>query len=238
MNPPPTSDDPLASETQGPPTEWEGTAQAAARVGVSSRKVRYWVEAKRIRARKATQDGREVWLVASSDVTSVAEDERRAPERRSEEASEVVAIEATRAASAALQGFLAHVTDEVNREAEDRRRADDDLRTLLRTSEAKAATEHLRTEEALAAQNRLLTDRIDEVGRQATDALKAAQDALQAQQEAFSQVTAERDALATTVGDLAGRVEALQAELQRAKRPWWQQIIKHRREAQHGGEGR
>lgn len=219
-----TSDDDLrdlASETQGPPTEWEGTAQAATRAGVSARKVRYWIEAKRIRAKKALQDGREVWLVASSDVTSAAEEERRAPERRPEEAAEAVAIEATRAASLALQGFLTHVTDEVNREAEDRRRADDDLRTLLRTSEDKAATEHLRTEEALEAQNRLLTGRIDEVGQQATDALKAALAALQAQQEAFSQVTAERDALAATVGDLAERLEELQADLERAKRPWW-----------------
>lgn len=222
--PPPTSDDDLrdlSSDAQGPPTDWEGTAQAAARVGVTARKVRYWIEAKRVRAKKAIQEGREVWLVASSDVTSAAEDERRAQERRSEEASEVVAIEATRAASLALQGFLTHVTDEVNREAEDRRRADDDLRTLLRTSEDRTATEHLRTEEALAAQNRLLTGRIDEVGQQAGEALAAAQRALQAQHEAFAQVTAERDALAATVGDLAGRVEALQAELQRAKRPWW-----------------
>jgi len=220
----PTSDDDLrdlASDAQGPPTEWEGTAQAAARVGVSARKVRYWIEAKRIRARKATQDGREVWLVASSDVTSAAEEERRTPERQSEEASEVVAIEATRAASLALQGFLAHVAEEVNREAEDRRRGDDDLRTLLRSSEEQAATNLLRSEEALAAQNRLLTGRIDEVGQQAGEALAAAQRALQAQQEAFSKVTAERDALAATVGELTGRVEALQAELQRAKRPWW-----------------
>lgn len=74
MNRPPTSDEPLANGAQGPPTEWEGTAQAAARVGVSARKVRYWIEAKRIRARKATQDGREVWLVASSDVTSAGSD--------------------------------------------------------------------------------------------------------------------------------------------------------------------
>ena len=34
-------------------------------------------------------------------------------------------------------------------------------------------------------------------------------------------VTAERDALAATVGELAGRVEELQADLERAKRPWW-----------------
>ena len=221
MNRPPTSDEPLANGAQGPPTEWEGTAQAAARVGVSSRKVRYWVEAKRIRARKATQDGREVWLVASSDVTSEAEDERRPPERRPEEASEAVAIEATRAASLALQGFLAHVADEVNREAEDRRRGDDDLREALRSSEDKAATEHLRTEEALEAQNRLLTGRIDEVAQQAGEALQAAQRALQEQQEAFSQVTAERDALAATVGDLAERLEELQADRERARRPWW-----------------
>jgi len=224
MTPPPTSDDDLrglASETQGAPTDWEGTAQAAARVGVTARKVRYWIEANRVRAKKVLQDGREVWLVASSDVTSAAEDERRAPERRSEEASEVVAIEATRAASAALQGFLAHVSEEVNREAEDRRRADDDLRTLLRTSEDKAATNLLRSEEALATQNRLLAGRIDEVAQQATDALKAAQAAIEAQERAVSQVTAERDALAGTVGELAGRVEELQADLERAKRPWW-----------------
>ena len=218
MNRPPTSDDDLANGAQGPPTEWEGTAQAAARVGVSSRKVRYWVEAKRIRARKATQDGREVWLVASSDVTSVAEEERRAPERRPEEASEVVAIEATRAASAALQGFLAHVAEQVNREAEDRRRGDDDLREALRTSEASSATKHLRTEEALAEQKRDLEARLAEVAQQSGAALEAAQRALQTQQEAFSQVTTERDALAAEVGALRRQVEELQA---RAKRPWW-----------------
>lgn len=71
----------LASDAQGPPTDWEGTAQAAARIGVSARKVRYWIEAKRIRARKATQDGREVWLVASSDVTSAAEEAAEGPRR-------------------------------------------------------------------------------------------------------------------------------------------------------------
>jgi len=221
MTPPPTSDDDLrdlASETQGPPTTWEGTAQAAARVGVTARKVRYWVEAKRIRAKKALQDGREVWLVASSDVTSAAEDERRAPERRSEEASEVVAIEATRAASAALQGFLAHVGEQVDREAEDRRRGDDDLREALRSSEDKAATKHLRTEEALAEQKRDLAARLAEVAQQSGAALEAAQRAVQAQQEAFSQVTAERDALAAAVGALRRQVEELQA---RAKRPWW-----------------
>jgi len=218
MNPPPTSDDPIANGAQGPPTEWEGTAQAAARVGVSSRKVRYWIEANRIRARKATQDGREVWLVASSDVTSAAEEERRTPERRSEEASEVVAIEATRAASAALQGFLAHVAEQVNREAEDRRRGDDDLREALRSSEGKAATNHLRTEEALAEQKRDLEARLAEVAQQSGAALEAAQRALQTQQEAFSQVTTERDALAAEVGALRRQVEELQA---RAKRPWW-----------------
>lgn len=214
MNPPPTSDDPLASETQGPPTEWEGTAQAAARVGVSARKVRYWVEARRIRAKKATQDGREVWLVASSDVTSVAEEERRPQERRSEEVAEVVAIEATRAASAALQGFLANVAEQVNREAEDRRRGDDDLREALRSSEANAATNHLRTEQALAEQKRDLSARLAEVAQQSGAALEAAQRALQAQQEVFSQVSAERDALAE-------RLEELQADLQRARLPWW-----------------
>jgi len=218
MNRPPTSDDDLANGAQGPPTEWEGTAQAAARVGVSARKVRYWIEAKRVRGKKAVQDGREVWLVASSDVTSAAECERRAPERRSEEVAEVVAIEATRAASAALQGFLAHVTDEVNREAEDRRRADDDLRTLLRTSEDKAATEHLRTEEALAEQKCDLEARLAAVAQQSGAALEAAQRALQTQQEAFSQVTAERDLLAAEVGELREQVAELQAK---ARRPWW-----------------
>ena len=59
------------------------------------------------------------------------------------------------------------------------------------------------------------------MAQQSGAALEAAQRALQAQQEAFSKVTAERDALAATVGELTGRVEALQAELQRAKRPWW-----------------
>lgn len=221
MNRPPTSDDDLANGAQGPPTEWEGTAQAAARVGVSSRKVRYWVEAKRIRARKATQDGREVWLVASSDVTSVAEEERRAPERRPEEASEAVAIEATRAASLALQGFLAHVADEVNREAEDRRRGDDDLLEALRSSEDKAATKHLRTEEALAEQKRDLEARLAAVAQQSGAALEAAQRALQTQQEAFSQVTTERDLLAAEVGELAQRLEELQTDRERAKRPWW-----------------
>lgn len=109
----------------------------------------------------------------------------------------------------------------MDREAEDRRRGDDDLRTLLRTSEDKAATNLLRSEEALATQNRLLTGRIDEVGQQAGEALAAAQRALQEQQEAFAQVTAERDALAATVGDLAERLEELQADRERAKRPWW-----------------
>lgn len=218
MNPPPTSEDPLVKETQGHPTEWEGTAQAADRVGVSARKVRYWVEAKRIRAKKALQDGREVWLVASSDVTSVAEEERRAPERRSEEASEVVAIEATRAASAALQGFLAHVGEQVDREAEDRRRGDDDLREALRSSEDKAATEHLRTEEALAEQKRDLEARLAAVAQQSGEALAAAQRAIQTQQEAFSQVAAERDLLAAEVGELREQVAELQAK---ARRPWW-----------------
>ena len=218
MTPPPTSEDPLAKETQGPPTEWEGTAQAAARVGVSARKVRYWIEARRIRAKKATQDGREVWLVASSDVTSVAEEERRAPERRPEEASEVVAIEATRAASLALQGFLAHVGEQVDREAEDRRRGDDDLREALRSSEDKAATEHLRTEEALAEQKRDLEARLAAVAQQSGAALEAAQRALQAQEQAFSQVTAERDLLAAEVGELREQVAELQAK---ARRPWW-----------------
>ena len=218
MNRPPTSDEPLANGAQGPPTEWEGTAQAAARVGVSSRKVRYWVEAKRIRARKTVQDGGEVWLVVSSDVTSAAEEERRAPERRSEEASEVVAIEATRAASAALQGFLAHVGEQVDREAEDRRRGDDDLREALRSSEDKAATKHLRTEEALAEQKRDLEARLAAVAQQSGAALEAAQRALQTQQEAFSQVTAERDLLAAEVGELRERIEEL---TERVKRPWW-----------------
>lgn len=219
MNPPPTSDDPFASETQGPPTEWEGTAQAAARVGVTSRKVRYWVEANRIRAKKALQDGREVWLVASSDVTSVAEEERRAPERRPEEASEAVAIEATRAASVALQGFLANVAEQVNREAEDRRRGDDDLREALRSSEDQAATEHLRTEEALAEQKRDLEARLAQVAQQSGAALEAAQRAVQTQEQAFSQVRAERDTLAAEVGDLRRQIEELR---ERARRPWWQ----------------
>ena len=208
----------LASDAQGPPTEWEGTAQAAARVGVTARKVRYWIEAKRVRAKKAVQEGREVWLVASSDVTSAAEDERRAPERRSEEASEVVAIEATRAASAALQGFLAHVGEQVDREAEDRRRGDDDLREALRSSEDKAATKHLRTEEALAEQRCDLEARLAEVAQQSGAALEAAQRAIQTQQEAFSQVVAERDLLAAEVGELREQVAELQAK---ARRPWW-----------------
>lgn len=218
MNPPPTSEDHLSSETHDPPTEWEGTAQAAARVGVSSRKVRYWVEAKRIRAKKALQDGREVWLVASSDVTSVAEQERKAPERRSEQAAEVVAIEATRAASAALQGFLAHVGGQVNREAEDRRRGDDDLREALRAAEDKAATGHLRTEEALAEQKRDLEARLAEVAQRSGEALEAAQRAVQTQEEAFSQVTAERNLLAAEVGELREQIQELQAK---ARRPWW-----------------
>jgi len=180
--------------------------------------VRYWIEARRIRAKKATQDGREVWLVASSDVTSVAEEERRAPERRPEEASEVVAIEATRAASLALQGFLAHVGEQVDREAEDRRRGDDDLREALRSSEDKAATEHLRTEEALAEQKRDLEARLAAVAQQSGAALEAAQRALQAQEQAFSQVTAERDLLAAEVGELREQVAELQAK---ARRPWW-----------------
>ena len=219
--PPPTSDDDLrdlASDAQGPPTEWEGTAQAAARVGVTARKVRYWIEARRIRAQKALQEGREVWLVASSDVTSAAEDERRSEERRTEEVAEVVAIEATRAASAALQGFLAHVAEEVNREAEDRRRGDDDLREALRSSEDKAATDHLRTEEALAEQRRDLDARLAAVAQQSGEALAAAQRAIQTQQEAFSEVSAERDLLAAEVGELREQIEELR---KRAKRPWW-----------------
>lgn len=180
--------------------------------------MRYWVEAKRIRAKKALQDGREVWLVASSDVTFEAEAERRTPERRSEEASEVVAIEATRAASAALQGFLAHVGEQVDREAEDRRRGDDDLREALRSSEDKAATKHLRTEEALAEQKRDLEARLAAVTQQSGEALAAAQRAAQAQEQAFSQVSAERDALAAEVGELRRQVEELQ---ERERRPWW-----------------
>ena len=56
------------------------------------------------------------------------------------------------------------------------------------------------------------------VAQQSGAALEAAQRALQTQQEAFSQVTAERDALAAAVGALRRQVEELQA---RAKRPWW-----------------
>jgi len=72
--------------------------------------------------------------------------------------------------------------------------------------------------EALAEQKRDLAARLAEVAQQSGAALEAAQRAVQAQQEAFSQVTAERDLLAAEVGDLREQIEELQ---ERAKRPWW-----------------
>ena len=56
------------------------------------------------------------------------------------------------------------------------------------------------------------------VAQQSGAALEAAQRALQTQQEAFSQVTTERDLLAAEVGELREQVAKLQA---RARRPWW-----------------
>jgi len=56
------------------------------------------------------------------------------------------------------------------------------------------------------------------VAQQSGAALEAAQRALQAQQEAFSQVTAERDLLAAKVGELREQIEEL---TERARRPWW-----------------
>ena len=63
-----------------------------------------------------------------------------------------------------------------------------------------------------------LAARLAEVAQQSGAALEAAQRALQTQEQAFSQVTAERDLLAAEVGDLKRQMQELQA---RARRPWW-----------------
>ena len=56
------------------------------------------------------------------------------------------------------------------------------------------------------------------MAQQSGAALEAAQRALQTQQEAFSQVTTERDLLAAEVGELREQVAKLR---EKARRPWW-----------------
>lgn len=116
------------STPSGASEEWIGTSDAAQRIGASERRVRYLIEREQVRARKVPKGGRDVWEVFAEDL---AEHAQTASEPRSEENRAIVAQEATRAAVAALGGFLEHVDSGLDREAEERRSAVSEVRADL-----------------------------------------------------------------------------------------------------------
>lgn len=138
----------LAAETQGT-VQWLTVAEAATRAGTGKRAVRYWIEAQKVRRRKVGN----AWQVAAEDVDVIAATEGTAEavaEAPAEVGGGAMMALATRAAAQALQGFMAHLDGDLQREAEERRAAVAEAKTELRAEVQRRAEEVGGATEAVA----------------------------------------------------------------------------------------